>query len=85
MTLPPKGMQDVPNEESSDAGVLIEDREAPKKPSTAPEGIPELDASLVFSEMSRLCEQVLFVNPVYRSDLCCSDLCLFNLSFSWLS
>lgn len=57
----------------------VRDKDAFERPWTALEGIPNLDASLVIDEMSRLLKQVVFVNHACRRDIC-----LFNFSFSWL-
>lgn len=48
---------------------------------TVSEGVPKINVSFIFGEMSRLCEKVIFANPAYRSGLRCLDLRLSNLSF----
>nr|XP_009766299.1 PREDICTED: uncharacterized protein LOC104217690 [Nicotiana sylvestris]XP_016436511.1 PREDICTED: uncharacterized protein LOC107762561 isoform X2 [Nicotiana tabacum] len=79
MTLPHKETQDAQNEELSNVGAPLGGRDAFQRPLAAPEKILELDASLIFSEINRHYEHVVFVNSAYRSDLCLS-----NLSLSWL-
>lgn len=71
-TLPFKRVLVASLEESSDA-------EMPVKGGDVLGRLPT-----VFGNISKLCEQVIFVNSICCSRLSCSGLCLSNLSFLWL-
>ena len=53
-------MQDAQKKEPFDVGALTEDKDVFEGPLAAPKKNLDLDASLIFSEMDRLCEQVTF-------------------------
>lgn len=80
-----KGVQDSPCEESLNGGMPVIGGDMLERLPTISEGVPEINASLVFGEINRLYEQVIFADPTDCSTLVASTFvfltCLF---FLWL-
>lgn len=60
-------MQDSPYKDPPDVGAPFGSRDASETLPIASGGVLEVDASLVFDKMGKLCERVTFVNFIRRS------------------
>lgn len=62
-------MQNASHEKLSDAGTSVRGGDVLERLPTILKGIPDIDVSLIFGEMGKLCERVIFPNFVHYSGL----------------